>query len=341
MKLMVCAALMAVLPAAALANDTMAVLGTGGLTFFEAPQIRMQSEDLYVSPDEVRVRYEFVNDGVQDMYSLVAFPMPDITGSPDFLVSVPTDDPENLFDFHTTVNGQGVDATLHQYAFMNNIDQSEYLTSYGVPLAPHLASTGAAIDGLDEAVIWELLRRQLVVPIEYDSGQGWEKHYIPVWTLRSAYSFDLTFPLGSMVTVEHSYKPSVGGTVAVTFMREASGDYDPATEYKERYCTDQGFLNAVRRTMTPGDPYSAPFTESWLNYIWSTATNWSGPIGQFRLVVDKGREDSLVSFCWDGDGEVTKIAPTRFEMRAENFVPPEHELEILILNRVDQPQSAG
>jgi hypothetical protein len=231
------------------------------------------------------------------------------------------------------VNGQAVEAELHQYAFMNGFDHSEYLSSHGIPLAPHLASTQTAIDELDLIFQLELLRRGLVVPIEYDQGQGWETHYVPVWTLKSAYSFDIIFPLGSVVEVQHRYKPSVGGTVGVTFMGEATANADPGADYRERYCTDDSFINAVARTMTPGEPYSAPFTESWLSYIWSTGANWGGPIGEFQLVIDKGREDSLVSFCWDG--EVEKIAPTQFEMRAENFVPPEgRELDVLILNRL-------
>src|SRR5688572_16534740 len=50
----------AALPAAA--NDTMATLGTGGLTFINSENVKMLKEDLYVSPSEVRVRYEFRND---------------------------------------------------------------------------------------------------------------------------------------------------------------------------------------------------------------------------------------------------------------------------------------
>jgi hypothetical protein len=140
--------------------------------------------------------------------------------------------------------------------------------------------------------------------------------------------------------VNHRYTPSVGGTAGVTFLAPAGPNYDPATEYRERYCVDRGFVDAVARTMTPGEAFSAPFTESWLSYVWSTGANWGGPIGEFRLVVDKGKEDSLVSFCWDD--EVTKIAPTQFEMRAENFVPPQdHELDILILNRLPPGGNAG
>ena len=63
-----------------------------------------------------------------------------------------------------------------------------------------------------------------------------------------------------------------------------------------------------------------------MSYILTTANNWATPIRDFRLVVDKGSPDALVSFCGTG---VKKIGPTQFEMRATDFAP-ERELEILI-----------
>ena len=69
-------------------------------------------------------------------------------------------------------------------------------------------------------------------------------------------------------------------------------------------------------------------TETWLGYVLSSGAYWKGPIGDFRLVVDKGSTDNLVSFCMDG---VKKISPTRFEVRKANF-EPQRDLKILIAN---------
>lgn len=317
----------------ALGNDSMATLGAGGLVFVQTGEVRMLSEDLHVSAEEVRVRYEFRNDGEAEVRSLVAFPLPDISGGPDFMQAVPTEDPENPFGFATSFDGEPVKAALHQYAFATNIDYSDYLRDLGVPLAPHGEETLAAIAALDEAQHLELQHRGLVVPMEYDAGQGWQKEYFPAWTLRSTYSWEAVFPVGETVVVEHRYRPSVGGTVAVTFLAEPYEGYDPATAYRTKYCTDDGFIAAVEATLPdPNDRYSAPFTESWLSYVWSTGANWAGPIGRFHLTVDKGRPENLVSFCWDG--EVTKTSPTTFEMEAEDWFPPwGRELDILVLNR--------
>ncbi len=316
-----------------LANDTMATLGAGGLVFVQTGDVRLVSEDLYVSPGEVRVDYEFHNEGDADIATLVAFPLPDITGSPDFMASIPTEDPDNAFGFATRFNGRPVEATLHQYAFAINIDYSDYLRDLGVPLTPYGEETLAAIAALDEAQQLEMLHRALGAPMEYDAGQGWQKEYYPTWTLRTTYSWEAVFPAGETVTVAHRYRPSVGGTVAVTFLAEPYEDVDPATTYKQKYCTDESFVRAVERTLPdPRERYGAPFTESWLSYVWSTGANWAGPIGSFRLTIDKERPENLVSFCWDGP--VTKTSPTTFEMEAEDWWPPwNRELEILILNR--------
>lgn len=333
-----CAVLALVGPAAA--NDTMAQLGTGGLVFVQTGTVKMESEDLYVSPEQVRVRYRFRNEGEEDTRTLVAFPLPDITGSPDGVVAIPTEDPQNLFGFETLIDGEPVEAVLHQYVFAQNIEYTDLLVGMGVPLIPFGAETMEAIAGLSEDQKAELFHNGLVVPMEFDSGQGWQKEYYPVWTLRSTYSWEADFPVGEPVTVEHSYKPSVGGTVAVTFLAEPYEGYDPASEYKRKYCTDDAFIRAVERTLpNPEERYSAPFFESWISYVWSTGANWAGPIGKFRLTIDKGAPENLVSFCWDG--KVTKTSPTTFEMEAEDWWPPwDRELEILILDRrEDEPQN--
>jgi hypothetical protein len=332
------AATLLALPARA--NDTMATLGTGGLVFLQSADVKMVREDLYVSPEQIRVRYEFQNEGdTQD--ALVAFPLPDITGSGDFMTAVPSEDPENLFGFVTKVNGEPVDTVLHQYAFATNIDYTALLTDLGVPMLPFGSETVTAINALDEDQKAELLHRGLVIPMEFDDGSGMKTEYWPVWTLRSTYSWEANFPAGETVIVEHEYRPSVGGTVGVSFLSEGYEDYDPRTEYARKYCTDDSFLNAVKKTLpNPDEPWGAPFTESWISYVWSTGSNWSGPIGTFHLTIDKVLPQNLVSFCWDG--EVTKTGPTTFEMEAKDWWPPYgRELEVLILNRQDPEPTVG
>lgn len=333
-----------VLPAPALGNDSMAALGAGGLSFVATDDVTMVREDLFVSADEVRVSYEFRNTSDHDVDTLVAFPLPDIEGGSEMPAGIPSEDPANPFGFKTTFNGAPVAAELHQYAFVNNIDYSDLLRAHGVPLLPYGTPVAEALRALTSEAQQELQRQGLLEAVEYSLGGSDEMvtEYYPAWTLRSSYSWVAHFPAGETVTVNHAYRPSVGGTVAVTFLGEPYPGYDAAADYLARYCTDDSFRGAVTRSLrNPDDPYSAPYTETWLEYVWSTGANWHGPIGTFHLTVDKGAPDNLVSFCWDG--EVTKTSPTTFEMEAKDWYPPYgRELDILILNRQNSlPANVG
>lgn len=313
------------------ANDTSAVLSTGGLEFVSNESIVMESEELFISAEEIRVVYAFRNTGDTDQNILVAFPMPDIVPNWWSPVAFPNGPDDNLFEFQTTFNGEPVKAELHEYAYAFGVDRTKMIKQLGLPIVPFTEAASKATDALDDETTARLLHLGLVTPDEFDAGQGWEKHYWPAWTYKATYTWEGDFPAGETVEVIHTYKPSVGGTVAVSFLGEAYEGYDPASDYLAKYCTDRSFLNAVRATQTsPDDVYSAPFTESWISYILTTGGNWGGgAIQKFRLVVDKGSTDNLVSFCGD---DIKKIGPTTFEMVKTDFWP-EKELDILILQR--------
>jgi hypothetical protein len=325
------------------ANDSMATLSTGGLLFITTPDVEMASEDLSVSTTQVKVVYQFKNNGETDQHALIAFPMPDITGDGDFMVAVPTEDRENIFGFKTTFDGKPVSAVLHQYAFAAGIDQSDYLRKLGIPLTPYGEDTQKKLNGLSDTDHQRLLQLGMVIPMDFDAGNGQQRDSTPVWTLKSTYSWEADFPAGKTVNVVHTYVPSVGGTSGVTFLGpdDPKSDYHSLADYKKKYCTDDDFVRSVRKTLPdPKEPYNAPFTESSISYVWSTGANWSGPIGKFHLTVDKDKPDNLISFCWDG--KVAKTGPTTFEMSATDFSPPQdHELEILLLVHNHPDQSGG
>ncbi|MEO8757902.1 MAG: DUF4424 family protein [Devosia sp.] len=326
----------------AFANDTMSQLGTGGLIFLTSQDVSMDSEDLSVGPKQVKVVYEFTNHSKDDQHALVAFPLPDITGDGDFMVSIPTEDPANFFGFETIFDGKAVESELHQYAFSVGVDQTALLTSLNVPLAPFGEDTIKALNALAPADQEKLIHLGMVIPMTYDAGQGEQTDYTPVWTLKSTYTWEADFKAGATAEVVHTYVPSVGGTVATTFLVPPMDktDEDRPAAYKKKYCTDDNLIKTLKTSLKDkGDLYSAPYVESWISYIWSTGSNWSGSIGKFHLTIDKGDPKNLVSFCWDG--KVTKTGPTTFEMDATDWYPPYgQELEIMILNH-QEPENAG
>jgi hypothetical protein len=321
--------LVLVLSAQAMANDSTAELGAGGLVMTRNDAIELRSEDLYISAQTVRVHYRFVNTGPQDVAVTVAFPMPDITvqGS-DATPGVPTQSPTNLLGFETLVDGKPVMAELEQSAIRDGKEQTMLLRKLGIPLAPHLAATNQALDRLPTADQEELLRLGLAVPDDYDAGQGMEHHLAATWTLKSTYYWTQTFPAGRELTVEHHYQPAVGASASTLW---GTQDWPKDPEYeaqRHHYCVDEGFVAAAEHARHPGD-FGPPFSEERIEYILTTGANWKGPIQDFRLVVDKGAPANLVSFCGEG---VRKTGPTTFEARYRDYTP-QRDLSVLILVR--------
>jgi Domain of unknown function (DUF4424) len=312
------------------ANDSTAELATGGLRFVTTPDIEMRSEDLFVSLDRIKVRYVFFNTSDKPVTTLVAFPMPDIVvNSLDQNVAYPTDNPENLLDFRTLVDGKPVEARVEQKVFAAGIDRTDFLRKLGIPLAPQLQATNAALDKLPEATRDELVKLGMAEILEYDSGDGMRKHVEARWTLKTIYYWEQTFPPQTELVIEHSYRPSVGSSVATSLGQDWARKNGRYPDY-DKYCTDSDIVSTVEKaTKAAAKTGSIPFTEHRIDYILSTGANWSGPIGDFRLVVDKGDPSNLVSFCGEG---VKKIGPTQFEMKKSDFVP-DGDLNVLILSK--------
>ena len=313
---------------AALANDSSAELKQGGLVLVRNPGIEMRAEDLYISPDAVRVRYKFFNATHSDQTVLVAFPMPDIIiEGIDDIISIPTQDPENILGFHTWVDGHAVAARVEQKVVSKGVDRTLFLKGLGIPLAPHLAATGAALDGLPKATQDRLVKLGLAEPDDYDAGKGPEHHLQPTWTLKTTYYWEQLFPAGRELKVEHDYTPSVGesaGTSLEADWFKTSPDYKRVTR---TYCVDEDFMSAVEKAKRAVGPDHQAFFEKRIEYVLSSGANWSRPIGDFRLVVDKLDPKALVSFC---ETDVKKIGPSQFEVRKTSFRPT-RDLSILIL----------
>jgi hypothetical protein len=324
------AAVAALAAAPANANDSTAELTTGGLVLGRSADIEMRSEDLAISQREIAVRYRFFNRGAEDETVTVAFPVPDIAGTgPDFNVAVPDPDAANFLDFRTLVDGAEVKADYQQKALLKGVDLSERLRALGVPLAVQSGATYDALDRLPRPEQDRLLADGVAAPNEFDVGKGMERHLVPMWTFRSSFYWRQTFPAGRETTVEHRYRPSLGATTG-TRLELTPLDLATLAEYEARYCVDRDFLSGLRGAQAKARAGEGQtFFENRIAYVLSTGANWAGPIEDFRLTVDKGAPDSLVSFCEQG---VRKIGPTTFEVRHAHFTPT-RDLDILILYR--------
>ncbi|NJL08260.1 MAG: DUF4424 domain-containing protein [Methylacidiphilales bacterium] len=306
----------------AAANDSMAELGIGGLTLTASASVEILSEDLFISPTEVRVAYRFKNRTDKDIDSIVAFPIPEIPGGEEFYYyNLPVDDPQNFVGFTITVDGKPVQPKVEQRAIANNLDRTEPLTSLGIPIFPTKAKD--ALNKLPDDKKKEFELFGLAYPEEdYDTKTT---QLVPAWRMRTTFWWQQTFPAGQEIQVSHTYKPVVGATAGLSF--DARTSPEGHAEYLKKYCMDKAFLDAVRKMDADARKKDRIAGEFRLAYVLTTAGNWATPIGSFRLVVDKGQANALVSFCGEN---VRKISPTQFEMKKTDFTP-DKDINILLV----------
>ncbi len=302
----------------AAANDSMASLAAGGLRFERTDGVVMLSEDLYLSMGEVRVTYRFLNQTHEDITSVVAFPLPDVEPGERWDVGADLAHPERLLPFLTWADGQPVHMEIEQKAVVGDRDVTAMLEAYGVPLNPYGEAAQLALEDLDEAALAALTAAGAIDRRPNGDGWGW-----PRWTLKTTHYWTQYFPAGREVEIRHIYIPAVGGTSSTAIGVGADRGVVPE-EYRTHYCPDDAFEAGARRGRERGLHY----TETWLDYILTTGANWAGPIRDFRMVIDKGSTDNLVSFCGT---DVRRISPTQFEVRYQNYTP-DRDMHVLFLN---------
>lgn len=309
---------------AALANDSTASTAAGGLVLERTDDIDMLSEDLFVSVDQIRVNYLFRNQSSSEVETIVAFPMPDRDLGYEW-------GHNNSFpaDFKTTVDGVPVQSTLERKALAKGVDHTALLTRLGVPIAPdNIMDATRAMDALPAAEQARLQELGLAGVEEFSFGpEPMANHLIPLWTVKDKYWWTQTFPAGRDLKVEHSYTPGAGGSVESPIGFPQYRGTDDVKAMIARYCVDQAFLAALDRAASKDEMRGPGLPDRRVDYILSTGANWRSPIGRFRLVVDKGKPNNLVSFCGTG---VKKISPTQFEVVHENWLPT-GELHVLVI----------
>lgn len=322
--------------APALANDSIAGVGAGGLILGRTDAIAMESEDLYISMEEVSVDYVFRNTSDKDVETIVAFPMPDIAANPYTMPMLPYDTHDNFLGFEVSVDGDTVEPKLEQRAFAVGVEITDKLKANGIPIYPFTDATISALEKLPQKVADDWVDRGIVFVDSYDDGSGWKNILTPLWSLKSTYWWRTKFPKGETVEVSHKYLPSVGASVGLSFWYD-NDLQAPWTEYKQRYCLDDSIEKAVRKAAKDNPEGYPSLSENRLQYVLTTGGNWAlGNIGKFHLTVDKGDAKNLVSFCGTG---VKKTGPTTFELTAEQFYP-EKDLDILILVPNEQARDA-
>jgi hypothetical protein len=314
----------------ALANDGFMGLPAGGLTLQKSADISMVDEDLYLSLNQVRVNYVFRNDSSAPVTAQIGFPMPGLPVAVNF-------DPENdyfmpevksleILKFETRVEGKvvksepfvraflfpkdGDAAKQDRFRFTDAKDITAELTSAGVPLNFNAKAIKTAFAKLPDATKKEWIARGL-----YTKETDYER---AEWYLSTVYVREQIFAPGKIVHVQHRYKPYPAGFVMVS----GHFKYDPQLAIDT--CVDPKTDAAIKRVLSP----ELGGTGNVIDYVLTTANTWKGPIGHYRLTVDKGSPANIVSFCGNG---VKKTGQTTFSLEATNFAPTQ-DIKVLIVH---------
>ncbi|UXS42997.1 DUF4424 domain-containing protein (plasmid) [Agrobacterium tumefaciens] len=299
------------------ANDTSAVLGVGGLSLTTSEDIVMQSEDLYLSPNEVRVHYVFRNESDRDITTTVAFPLPDIDQSAYETVFLPVESQENFVGFHVTADGKSIHPKLEQKAVTDEgADVTAAITKSGLSVNSKLPGWEEKARALPDNVWRDLVGQGL---IEAEDVSDRSADFNVTWNLRATFHWEQTFPAGRTIIVDHRYKPIAGG-VSIFADEAQFKDYSS-------YCLDDQGKAGVRHLLNQAqagakaDPErAAGISPIEVSYVLTTGANWKGPIEDFRLTIDKEAPHAVLSLCMSG---LKKTGPTTFETRRENFTPTE------------------
>jgi hypothetical protein len=293
----------------------------GGLQFEQTDKLRMERKDLYLSPHEVRVSYTFRNLTDHDVSGQIAFPMPTID------VGEMSETPHrfhkstregDIFDFHAEVNGQPVAAEYDVRATIKAADGSEkdvtdILRSHKVSL----------VDPDDPGVEEDSELAMAKIFVNGVHGPGTLER--PAWILRVLFGWTQVFPAQKEVRITHRYKPILG-------RRDHSTAFDPdvndPSSFASEWCSDEAFARAVKTL--PAEQHAKYVRASWLEYILKTGANWTGPIGKFRLEIDKAGAD-LLSLC--------PIPGLKLQRRGQSFVAetaqyvPTTDIKLLFVHR--------
>ncbi len=332
MRKLAIAALLLASASYAEANDSMAELKAGGLSFVTSDAVSMEEEDLFISADEVRVKYRFHNNSDADIATLTAFPMPDLEGGNDMPPPIADTEKDNFMGFSVVQDGQSIEPKLQQRAMVNGVDLSDTLLQWNVPLLPFAESTRKALANLNDAQSREAQSLGLIRIDSYDAGNGWQSEAIPLWTLQTTYWWNTTYPAKSDITVEHRYRPGVGGTVSTIYLQDGKPEGPVFDDYVKRYCINDFFIKLAQKNLRAEmEGTGTRYYEHWISYILKTGNNWFGPIKSFTLTVDKGAKENFVSFCGEG---VKKIAPTQFQVKYTDFYP-DRDFDLLLIKPVE------
>jgi len=304
--------LLLLLAGAAHANDSMGTVSTSGIKYLKNPHIDMQSEDLYISKNQIRVHYKFKNTSSQDITETVLFPLPIV---PAATVSDFADTKGLVDSFRIYADGKPVRPQAHVRAYFERSNGSL------VDVTADLKKCGLS----DQELMHPWTKKQDGEKIDSKIGAcrsakvqsmlSKQTDELSYWSSQIIYSWKQTFKANSVTEIKHQYTPLVGGSFLPSLKAKDS------KAFIDEYCMDENFLKNFKNVKGGSKVYHH------LGYVLTTGANWAKPIGKFTLTIDR-EPNTVLSLCWDKS--LRKVGPNRFQAVKENFLPKK-DLDIIFV----------
>jgi hypothetical protein len=325
--------------AGTLANDSIARIGSTGLVLVKSDSIQMKKEILEISEKSIKVKYEFMNVGKNDIETLVAFPMP-VYG---FNLGQSASDMNvgPIADFNVSSNGNKINVQPHFKALLNNREVSSELKNIGLT-DTQIFSTFAGCKLTDDfscEISQEQINQLKKISAfstdgfssssKYPLGSSWPMwKYGPAWDVEQTLTWKQNFAANKITDIRHSYTPLVGGVYnypiynSILEKNIAIQAASVANENNTEACIDDGFKKAYAKKLADlqkSGVKSVQVSLSDVEYVLGTGKNWAGPIQEFTLRIKKQTPDQLVSLCFPGTPK--KIDPLTLEFNHRDLVP--------------------
>jgi hypothetical protein len=323
MRQLLAAAALLALTAPAAANDGIAAYGLGGVELARSFDIEIVREDLFISREEVRVRYEFRNTSKADIVSLVAFPLPPFSANSWYDFAVPVEGSPNYVGFTVTVDGKALEPQVQTRATMSGVDITDMLTGLKIPLQLPGLDLDQQLSQLPQPQWQELAQSGAV------AAHASERILEALWSIETLFYWKQAFPAGGTVIVEHSYRPIKGGFWV--YVNDYRDQRDDPLGWPVYYCLDEAAHRSLEDLLAQAGEDEQPLAHT-VEYVLMTAHTWAGDIGTFHLTIDTGAPDALLSVCDIGFGQtrLQQTGATTYEVTLRDWSPT-RDLAILIV----------
>jgi hypothetical protein len=328
----------------AAANDGFGGLSATGLTFARTDAVVMETEDLTITPDRISVSYTFRNITAADVTGEVIFPLPPIplSGLMMSAWNLPADlASENPFGFTVTVDGKAVPVAVDRIAVVEppwqagrtaaakydapGRDVTAVLARHGLPLTLDAEDIRRRLLALPAAARADLAAGGVAEWYDPAPGEDFPPDAWANWSVVLRHHWTQRFPAGQVLRIDHSYAHHPPGGL---FGWQHPPTEDWQRDLQARYCIDNGTSRAIARALPAGEDDATSWGMAWnIAYVLRTAGSWAGPVRRFRLTLDKGAADRVISLCAEG---VVRTGPTTFVIEKTDFTP-DRDLDILLV----------